>query len=153
MDVPRTTVCVHGWFSGESSYVGRGTDVTAWLDSANDEQLTQALGPLYPGDDAPYARTVVRLPRAVFDGWYASDIPSDVVFAGNDVFAPMEIDHYELFAYIRANRTALRDRLKLCACEETSDPARVCLCDATVETAGGICVSCENDDHNADGRA
>jgi hypothetical protein len=153
MDVLRPAVCVHGWFSGESSYVGPGTDVTAWADSAGDEQLTQALGPLDPADDTPYTRSVVRLPRAVFDGWYASDIPGDAIVTGDDVFAPMEIDHYELSAYIRANRPALRDRLKLCACLETGVPARACHCDATVATAGAICASCENDDHNAEGRA
>jgi hypothetical protein len=153
MDVTRPTVAVHGWFLGESSYVGSGTDVTAWADAASDEQLVQALGPLDPVDDTPYTRTVVRLPRAELDRWHESDIPEDFVFVGDDVFAPIELDHYELFAYIRANRPALRDRLKLCACEEAGESARVCHCDATVETAGGICASCENDDHNVEGRA
>lgn len=155
MEMTNHDIRVHGWFSNEHSYVGTGTDVTAWIESLDDAQITKIVDTFELAEQRNYEfeDVIVRLNASVFDGREDTEIPPDITRAGSDVLAPMEIDNYELCAYIRFNRPALRDRLKLCGCAEIRKDGRACHCDATVQTPISVCSDCESGEHNFKGRA
>lgn len=146
---------VHAWLAGEETpYVGDGYDITSWVETLTDEELRAAAYTFEQSLIKDYEPQLVTMPTDVFD-----DAPFGKSFVSQSdgrVTLYMDVDEYEVTAFIRFNRPVLRDRMRFCICTARvggTPDGLPCLCDAVLESAGQTCELCERDDHNFQGRS
>ena len=138
--IARVSAVIHGY-----PIAGEAIDVTEWLDDADDATIDKALYTFERSeleDYAPTAVTLSRLSLSPFQPIPREDILERHVHA---ITVLVDINQPELYAYIRAFRPRLRDRLLLCSCSKHlgDDPtAQICMCDSTVDQAGDLCETC-----------